>query len=288
MKTLNTKLRKNSRYYINNNKVYYCIKKKRRRRSINDLKFNLIISNLLILALSLIIAVIFLMFDIDPKFKKETVTVDYSNVVDNSIPISNHTYEVKTLTYDKNKDIDYQLSIQLGNSVINIKDYELYKQNLPNLYYPGLDYSSFQPFMDYKLIKNKSSQSYKISYANEAYTDENGFRRYKTDEDDFTIDGNDDYIVALGTFYKEKGTAGGRYLIVTSTGMYTVIAGDEKSDDDTDAMNMFTIHSDGKAGLIEWVVDADKLNREIKNKGTVTAGPVKEMQGKIEGIYKID
>ena len=51
-----------------------------------------------------------------------------------------------------------------------------------------------------------------------------------TTADQFTIDGQDDYMIALGTFYKEKGTAGNRYLIETTTGAYTAITGSEKAD----------------------------------------------------------
>ena len=47
-----------------------------------------------------------------------------------------------------------------------------------------------------------------------AWTDEYGLRRYKVSEDQFTINGKDDYVIALGTYYKEKGTAGSRYIIV--------------------------------------------------------------------------
>ena len=98
----------------------------------------------------------------------------------------------------------------------------------------------------------------------------------------------DDYIIALGTFYKKKGLTGNRYLIVTTTGKYTATTGDEKSDMHTDKKHMFSKHG-GKAGLIEWIVDlrSGKFPSIIKRYGSVTKGPIMAMQGKILHIYEI-
>lgn len=183
------------------------------------------------------------------------------------------------------------LQEQMGSDVIEFEDglHTLIRYELPTAYYPNLDFSSFQPYMDYRCIKNKKSPAYSISRSENAYTDEYGLRRYSTTDDQFTIDGKDDYIIALGTFYKEKGTAGSRYLIVTSTGMYTAITGDEKADVDTDEMNMFSLHADGTcAGIIEWIVDTKTLEHSMKRSGTITKGPVEELQGEVLQIYKID
>ena len=141
--------------------------------------------------------------------------------------------------------------------------------------------------MLFRSITNKKSPAYKISHSENSYTDENGLRRYRTTKDQFTVNGADDYIIALGTFYKTKGTAGERFLITTSNGAYTAITGDEKADIHTDGMNMFTTHN-GKAGMIEWIVDESLLNRMIRSKGTITKGPVEILQGEITGIYKIN
>lgn len=177
----------------------------------------------------------------------------------------------------------------IGDDLINVDGLSLKRYDLPDVYYPGLDFSSFQPYMGYNKVTNKKSPAYAITHSEHAYTDENGLRRYKTTEDQFTIDGKDDYIVALGTFYKEKGTAGGRYLIVTSTGMYTAITGDEKADVHTDSRNMFSLHADGTfAGIIEWIVDTKNLDRDIKRAGSVTAGPDEVLQGEILYIYGIE
>lgn len=181
------------------------------------------------------------------------------------------------------------LATNLGNPSIEVNGAVLTRYDLPDKYYPGIDFSSFQPYMGYKCITNKSSPAYSITRSDRAYNDEYGMRRYQTTNDQFTIDGQDDYVIALGTFYKEKGTAGSRYLIVTTTGMYTAIAGDEKSDSHTDSRHMFSLHQDGScAGIIEWIVDQENLERSMKRAGTITAGPIVPLQGEILHIYGIN
>lgn len=176
----------------------------------------------------------------------------------------------------------------MGDDRIVIEDNELIKYDLPSKYYNSIDFSSFQPYMAYTKVRNKSTPAYKINYSENAYTDENGFRRFRTTEDQFTINGEDDYIVALGTYYKEKGTAGQRYMVITTMGMYTIIAGDEKADKDTDTMNMFSYHKGGTCGaIIEWIVDDKCLHHDIRHEGTATEGPVRAIQGRIMYIYKI-
>lgn len=177
----------------------------------------------------------------------------------------------------------------IGQDIIDFNGSTLVRYDLPDVYYPGLDYSSFQPYMPYTAITNKATQAYKVVRSDNCYTDEYGLRRYRTDDSQFTINGQDDYIIALGTFYKEKGTAGSRYLIVTTTGMYTAITGDEKADQHTDARGMFSMHcGNTKAGLIEWIVDKSALNSTIKRMGTVTAGGPEAVRGEILHIYRIN
>lgn len=236
---------------------------------------------------------------------KTEFVVDTSSInesIDNQLPISTTSNIISDTTYDTDEiepenieyeaiedivieeeiDIQKLLEDQIGNSIINLDNtYTLNRYDLPDVYYPGIDFSSFQPYMSYDCITNKSSGAYKICNSDEAYSDEYGFRRYRTNDDEFTIDGQDDYIVALGTFYKPKGEVGSRYLITTTTGMYTVRTGDEKSDLHTDEMHMFSRHGN-YAGLIEWIVDDNNLIKSIKRSGTVTQGPVIPLQGKLQ------
>lgn len=208
-----------------------------------------------------------------------------------SIPMEETIEETMEEIVEETIDPMVMLQEQMGSDVIEFEDglHTLTRYDLPTAYYPNLDFSSFQPYMDYRCISNKKSPAYSITRSENAYTDEYGLRRYPTTDEQFTIDGKDDYVIALGTFYKEKGTAGSRYLIVTSTGMYTAITGDEKADAHTDEMNMFSLHADGTcAGIIEWIVDTKTLEHSMKRSGTITKGPVEDLQGEVLQIYKID
>ena len=177
------------------------------------------------------------------------------------------------------------LLAHIGDKKIQVANVELVKYKLPADLYPGIDHSSFQPYMDYRAVKNKKCNSYKLLNGNKAYCDENGFRRIKVTDDDFHLD-MDDYAVALGNYYKEKGSVGDRFVVVTSTGMYTMRVGDEKADHHTEKNNMFTIHG-GKAAVIEWIVDTKKIDKEIRRRGTVTVCDIEALQGKLIHIYKI-
>ena len=174
---------------------------------------------------------------------------------------------------------------QLGEKEIQVQNVQLVRYKLPADLYPGIDHSSFQPYMDYRAVKNKKCNSYKLLNGNTAYCDKNGFRRIKVTEDDFSLD-MDDYVVALGNYYKEKGSVGDRFVVVTTTGMYTMRVGDEKADRHTEKNNMFTRHG-GKAAVIEWIVDTKKIDKEIKRRGTVTVCDIEALQGKLIHIYKI-
>jgi len=180
------------------------------------------------------------------------------------------------------------LEDQLGNDTIIIDNAMMTRYDLPNVYYEGIDFSSFQPYMYYTAITNTSAPAYHIVHSQNCYTDEFGLRRYKVTEDQFSIDGQDDYVIALGTYYKPKGVVGNRYLIVTTNGMYTAITGDEKADYHTDSMHMFTSHGNNKAGIIEWIVDYGNLAYGMRQSGTVTIGGPEVVAGEILYIYGIE
>ena len=233
---------------------------------------------------------------------KDTISEITANRQTNNLPVlnsSNETSSTKSVLYkteNKIKSVEistevnnnvHTLESQIGNSTINILNVTLKKFDLPNKYYSGLDFSSFQPYMAYTMITDKSSDAYKVVNDSKCYTDEYGLRRFKISDSQFKVNGQDDYVIALGTFYKPKGVVGNRYLIVTSTGMYTATTGDEKADIHTDNMNMFSRH-DEHAGLIEWIIDNNKLNKDIKQSGTVTFGGPDILKGEILHIYSID
>ena len=315
---LNSKkcLRKNKKYYVKGNKIYYRDDSRHFREATNlraIRKVNLMIAihrkkkiitslcivfNLMILLLgvfSMFMVITSNNYDIDGNPEVHQVMLDEiyepmtevrqrKDIIDTAPVELSEEHQILNLLYKK--EITFE-ELFLDSNEVSIGEATLTKCDLPSKYYKNLDYSSFQPYMSYKAITNKKSPAYKISHSENSYTDENGLRRYRTTKDQFTVNGADDYIIALGTFYKTKGTAGERFLITTSNGAYTAITGDEKADIHTDGMNMFTTHN-GKAGMIEWIVDESLLNRMIRSKGTITKGPVEILQGEITGIYKIN
>ena len=167
-------------------------------------------------------------------------------------------------------------------------EYELVEYDLPSKYYGDIDFSQFQPYMDYRMITDETSPAYATCYSCNAYTDENGFRRMAV-IDGYKVNDQDDYVIALGTYYNEHMTTGSRWLIVTTNGSYTATVGDEKQDIHTDKFNMFGLHGENGeiAGMIEWIVDTRYIDQAIKNTGSVTAGSNPVLSGEIVNIYRI-
>lgn len=180
-------------------------------------------------------------------------------------------------------------STLFASPAVDEKEPEFIEYALPSVYYGDIDFSSFSPYMDYKMVTDTSSNSYQTLNSEKLYIDDNGLCRYSVDDDQFTIDGKDDYVIALGTYYKEKGKTGQRYLIHTTGGYYTAIAGEEKADEHTDEYHMFVRHGENGqyAGMIEFLVDTDYLDSDIRAMGTVTACDDPVLQGEILGIFQI-
>lgn len=95
-----------------------------------------------------------------------------------------------------------------------------------------------------------------------AWTDNIGCRRF-----------NNDYIVALGTFYTEK--IGDRFEITLANGnVFTIIFGDSKADKDTDATHMYApcpLYGTDEPGanLLEFIIDEDIMTKECYRYGGI-------------------
>ena len=176
---------------------------------------------------------------------------------------------------------------QIGNDEISTNGIILTRYSLPSEYYPNIDFQSMQPFMSYKMVTNKATEAYKMCHSDLSYIDENGLLRHEVADDQFSINGQDDYVIALGTYYKERSHCGERFLIVTSTGMYTAITGDEKADKHTDKHHMVHDHCDGTYSLIEFIVDTPSLEELVRLTGTLRNSSIEAFQGDILHIYKI-
>ena len=160
----------------------------------------------------------------------------------------------------------------------------LVEKDLPK----DINYSYFQSYMSYQMVTDKTSPAYDVINIG-TYIDSDGMLRRPTGG--FTINGQDDYVIALASYYTDyeitKDGTGIRYLVITSTGAYTAITGDEKDDANTnDPTHMYTPCGE-YAGLIEWIVDPTKLDKNILTLGTVTVGPNEIIQGEIIHIYRI-
>ncbi len=94
-----------------------------------------------------------------------------------------------------------------------------------------------------------------------SYTDELGCRRY-----------NDDYCVALGSFYSDR--IGDRFEVTLDTGVtFTVITADMKADIHTDESNRYhpCVNYDGEdcANVLEFIIDTDVLPNEVYAYGSL-------------------
>lgn len=135
--------------------------------------------------------------------------------------------------------------------------------------------TSFKSYMSYKAITNKKSLQYKMQQ--EAWTDENGLRRY-----------GDAYMVAMGTFYANSC---GEYFEITleSGESFTVVTGDIKSDSHTDDRNMYSpVYIDGEmkyANILEFIVDTSVMSRSVRRSGNI--GTIDRFGGQIKTIERI-
>lgn len=125
--------------------------------------------------------------------------------------------------------------------------------------------TGFKSFMDYRAIKNKASEQYKLQQ--NAVTDAGGFRIY-----------DDCYMVALGTYYVDN--IGDKFRITLEDGtVFYAIAGDTKSDLHTDSKHQ---HKNGN--IVEFIVDTKEISATCRKMGDMSyAG----FDGKIKSIEKI-
>lgn len=131
--------------------------------------------------------------------------------------------------------------------------------------------TSFKTYMDYRCITNTRSMQYKLQ--TKAWTDDEGLRRI-----------NDDYIVALGTFYAEH--IGDRVKITLDTGEeFTATVGDFKANCHTDATNRYTSMTNGCKNVVEFIVDTKSMNSKPRRMGDISY--CYGMKGNITSIERI-
>jgi hypothetical protein len=128
---------------------------------------------------------------------------------------------------------------------------------------------SRKTYSDYTLITAQSVQ--KVLQRN-AWTDENGFRRYGTEGY---------YMVVMGSYY---GKAGDIIRIQMKNGYtFDAIIGDVKSDEGTDGWNMYS----GLGNLLSFLVDTDAISEECVAHGDMSyASPL--FKGEVGKIYEVN
>lgn len=268
----------------NNNDIHTqydrLVRRKQHRMRVNAIKI------IILLLIALIILSRFLMDKIERNEVEKESTKNSVTFYANKAASAQHTSILEEDIEEEEMSIEEIIEESLGESFsIDGFDFKLY--DTPDKYYPNMDFK-FQPYMSYNKVTNKKSEAYKINHSSKSYTDEHGLRRYKVEDDQFSINGEDDYVIALGTYYKPKGVCGTRYLVVTTNGMYTAITGDEKDDRHTDSRNMFSKHGNNAGGIIEWIVDTNKLDDKIKRGGSIHYGDIDVLRGSILYIYGIE
>ena len=127
----------------------------------------------------------------------------------------------------------------------------------------NLNISDFKSWMPYTAITDKNSLQYKIIC--QATPDENGIMKI-----------SNFYCAALGSAY---GKVGDKFKITTDTGnIFYIIKADQKSDQHTIGDNKTSL--DGSK--VEFIVDKNNLNKEVKKTGNVSV--INQFSGKIKNI----
>ncbi len=142
--------------------------------------------------------------------------------------------------------------IDIEEEIIGVQaDKRLYTYN--NLNLPEEVTGEFKTYMDYRTITNMSSKQYSLQQL--ATTNEEGFRMF-----------NGKYLVAVGTYYAKEVGKELRVTLEDGSTFYAMV-GDIKMDTHTDANNQY-IPTNGN--IIEFIVDADKLDPLTKKLGNVS------------------
>jgi hypothetical protein len=134
---------------------------------------------------------------------------------------------------------------------------------------PNQTCGSFKTYMDYRTITNRTSMQWALQQ--DAYTDEQGFRRY---------DGK--YMIALGTYYSPS--VGKEFRITLDSGVVVdAIVGDVKQDIHTDETNRFIPFN---GNIVEFIVDVQAMDALPKKLGDVSVLGLDGSVIKIEEVVR--
>ena len=129
--------------------------------------------------------------------------------------------------------------------------------------------TSMKSYMDYRAIKDKTSEQYKLQHSKDIYTDNEGFRRI-----------GDNFIIAVGTYFGCN--VGQEVMVKLSSGTtFKAIVGDIKANQHTDNIN---IQHSVDGSVVEFLVDSSKLDETIKAMGDCSYSSVNDFKGDVVGI----
>lgn len=150
---------------------------------------------------------------------------------------------------------------------VEVKKTEKVVREEPEFEIPGGD-TAFKSYMSYRAITNTRSAQYQLQQ--KCWTDDEGLRRL-----------NDDYVIALGTYYAEY--IGERFKITLDTGeSFTAVIGDFKADRHTDSKHQYYDSGNGRKNIVEFVVDTHELNRKARRMGDISY--ISGFEGNIKSI----
>ena len=140
----------------------------------------------------------------------------------------------------------------------------------------------FKSWTDYRAL-GRSTPNYKLCYAAASNTDESD--NTGIDENGLLVyEGY--YLVALGSGWSDKKLeVGDKFIVYTEDGKeIPVMICDEKADRDTDsATHKYTVSN---GCIVEFYVDRNRLNKDVRNRGTV--GILPEFSGKVLTVIPIE
>ena len=182
--------------------------------------------------------------------------------------ISNSTKETQQLESNPERTVIYVPNYNNGAEITT-------PQIIQNIIYqtyevPNID-TSFMAYMDYRKITDETSTQWEMQQ--QAYTDENGFRKI-----------GEDYCIALGSYYTNY-ECGIRFKITLDNGCsFTGIIADLKDDRHTDKETHTHIKKNGN--VVEYIIDDKVMPNEALELGNL-GWYFENLDGQIKTIERI-
>ena len=182
--------------------------------------------------------------------------------------ISNSTKETQQLESNPERTVIYVPNYNNGAEITTpqvIQNITYQTYNIPNID------TSFMAYMDYRKITDETSTQYEMQQ--QAYTDENGFRKI-----------GEDYCIALGSYYTNY-ECGIRFKITLDNGCsFTGIIADLKDDRHTDKETHTHIKKNGN--VVEYIIDDKVMPNEALELGNL-GWYFENLDGQIKTIERI-